>query len=76
MIASQFADTLNRVADICPQVDVAEQDRDRVLVAIHRLEIQLDNLTVRLGVNGTPVDLPPTTPVPPPPPPPPEERLS
>lgn len=67
MIATDLADVLNRVADVCPRVDVPDIDRPRVLAAIYRLELELGDLAARLGppdkVNGTPVNLPPTTPV-------------
>jgi len=86
MIADRLVDVLDRTGGLCRDIDVpaSEADRDRVLVAVNRLQIDLDGLADRLqprsGVNGTPVPLPPTKPVnppkppPPPPPPPPPDK--
>jgi hypothetical protein len=50
-------------------VDIPTEERVHVLEAVGRLRIDLDQLTHRLGVNGTPQ---PSKPPEPPPPPPPE----
>lgn len=75
MIAARLVDVLDRTGDLCRTIDAPADpgDRAEVLVAVHRLSIELDDLAARLrpraGVNGTPVPLPPTRPVPPPKPP-------
>jgi hypothetical protein len=65
-----LADLLEATGTACRTVDVPEIHRRHVLDAVGRLRIDLDTLTHRLGVNGTPQPGKPPTPPPPPPPPP------
>jgi hypothetical protein len=72
-VSAALIDVLDRTAELVRAVDVRDEDREAVLVAVNRLSIDLaafaHRLAPRAGKNGTPVPLPPTRPAPPPKPP-------
>jgi hypothetical protein len=63
-----LADVLDAAGTVVRTVDIPATERTHVLEAVGRLRIDLDELTHRLGVNGTPQPSKPPTPPPPPPP--------